>query len=198
MLLNKKKIYIQEHCFYISLIPAFYAIQLLPKFSSIIIDPPEDFNDIKELWLKLLSYCRYIEKNKVDKKGFWSKLFSRSIPISKNKVRKINERFIDCEIIDHCTLELLQQELIRYNERFLENRKDLTFLKSYRSKFRSQGFLNINPIIGAIIDDNKATLNELKTIYSLEDMFNLWEIIATTRYNENKAIEDAQKQSKNK
>ena len=50
--------------------------------------------------------------------------------------------------------------------------------------------------IGSIIADGKATLNELKTIYSLEDAFTMYEIIAVTKYNEFLAIEHAKKKSK--
>ncbi len=46
---------------------------------------------------------------------------------------------------------------------------------------------------GVIIAEGKATLNELKTIYSIEDAFNLYEIIAVTRYNEFLAIEHSKK-----
>lgn len=46
--------------------------------------------------------------------------------------------------------------------------------------------------IGAIVASGKATLNELRTIYTLEEAFDLWEIIAVTRYNEHLAIKHAE------
>lgn len=46
---------------------------------------------------------------------------------------------------------------------------------------------------GAILADGKATLKELQTIYTLEDAFIMWEIIAVTRYNEYLAAQHAQK-----
>lgn len=54
-------------------------------------------------------------------------------------------------------------------------------------------FKNINPFIATIISDGKASLNELRTIYSLEDALNLWEIIAIKKYNEYLAMEYAKK-----
>jgi hypothetical protein len=45
-----------------------------------------------------------------------------------------------------------------------------------------------------IIDENKATLHELKTVYTVEDSFLLWETIAVARYNEKLAIDNAKKQ----
>jgi hypothetical protein len=57
-------------------------------------------------------------------------------------------------------------------------------------------FQNIDGFIGAIVADGKATLNELKTIYTLEDAFLMWEVIAVTRYNEYLAMEHAKKQQK--
>jgi len=55
----------------------------------------------------------------------------------------------------------------------------------------------VDGFIGAIISSGQATLHELKTVYSLEDAFDMWEVIAVTRYNEHLAIEQA-KQSKGK
>lgn len=52
-------------------------------------------------------------------------------------------------------------------------------------------FKNIDGFIAAIVADGKATLNELKTIYSLEDAFKMWEVITVTRYNEHLAMEHA-------
>lgn len=51
-------------------------------------------------------------------------------------------------------------------------------------------------LIGAIISSGKATLHELKSIYSLEDAIDMWEIIVTVRHNEYLAMKHAEKQSK--
>ena len=50
--------------------------------------------------------------------------------------------------------------------------------------------------IGAIVASGKATLKELKESYTLEDAFDLWEVIAVTNYNEFLAIEHARKANK--
>lgn len=47
--------------------------------------------------------------------------------------------------------------------------------------------------MGTIIEAQKATLNELRTVYTLEDAFLMWEVIAINRYNEYKAMQKAQK-----
>ena len=54
-------------------------------------------------------------------------------------------------------------------------------------------YKNLDGFIGAIIANDKATLNELRTIYSLEDAFLMWEVIAVTKYNEYLAIEYSKK-----
>ena len=79
---------------------------------------------------------------------------------------------------------------------FFSERAGLDFLKRFRPESPSVDFKNIDGFIGAIVADGKATLNELKTIYSLEDAFLMWEVIAVTRYNEYLAIEHAKKQTK--
>jgi len=57
-------------------------------------------------------------------------------------------------------------------------------------------FQNVDGYIGTIIAEGKATLHELKTIYSLQDMYDLYEIIAVQRYNEHLAYEHAKRKSK--
>ena len=54
-------------------------------------------------------------------------------------------------------------------------------------------YKNIEPFLGAIVSSGKATLKELKESYTIEDAFNLFEIIAIDAYNENQAIKHAQK-----
>jgi hypothetical protein len=57
-------------------------------------------------------------------------------------------------------------------------------------------YKNVDGFVAAIIADGKATLNELRTIYTLEDAFLMWEVIAISRYNEYLAVEHAKRQSK--
>lgn len=54
-------------------------------------------------------------------------------------------------------------------------------------------FKNISTICGVIISEGKATLNELRTIYDIEDAYILWEVIAVTKYNEFLSMEHASK-----
>ncbi len=67
---------------------------------------------------------------------------------------------------------------------FFSTRADLTFLKKVRSECDHANVVNIDTMIATIVDSRLATLNELKTIYTIEDAFNLWEIIMVSRYNE--------------
>ena len=77
---------------------------------------------------------------------------------------------------------------------FFSKWASLDFLKRYRPEYPTVDYQNVDEFIAAIIADGKATLHELKTIYTLEDSFKLWEIIAVTKYNEYLAIEYAKKQ----
>lgn len=79
---------------------------------------------------------------------------------------------------------------------FFSGRADLEFLRRFRSEAPSVDFQNVDGLIGAIVADGKASLYELKTIYSLEDAFDLFEIISVSRYNEHLAIQHAKKKSK--
>ena len=64
------------------------------------------------------------------------------------------------------------------------------------SDYRCFEYPNVDPFIGSIVASKQATLHELKTVYTLEDAYNLYEIIAVTRYNEYLAIEGAKKGAK--
>lgn len=41
----------------------------------------------------------------------------------------------------------------------------------------------MNPIVAQVLQSGKATLRELREVYSLEDMYNIWEVHYTGIYN---------------
>lgn len=49
----------------------------------------------------------------------------------------------------------------------------------------------MSPMIGAVVSSKLATLNELQTVYSTEDLFDLHEIIIIKVANEQKAYKKA-------
>lgn len=57
-------------------------------------------------------------------------------------------------------------------------------------------YVNVPPMIGAIISSKLATLYELDTVYGLEDLFNLYEIVIIKVANEQKAIDKAKERRK--
>jgi hypothetical protein len=76
---------------------------------------------------------------------------------------------------------------------FFQRRASLKLPGWSRPENRSMDFPNVDQLIGAIVANKQATLHELQTVYTLEDAYDLFEIIAVTRYNEFLAIEDANK-----
>lgn len=48
-------------------------------------------------------------------------------------------------------------------------------------------------MVGAVISHRLATLHELETIYSYEDMLDMYEILHINNLNEQRLAEDAQK-----
>lgn len=52
-------------------------------------------------------------------------------------------------------------------------------------------FQNVDPFIGCIVANGKATFWELKTAYTLEDAFLLWEVIVTSNFNQWLAAKEA-------
>lgn len=58
----------------------------------------------------------------------------------------------------------------------------------------AKDYQNIDGLIGSLVANRMATLNDLKTIYSLEDAMDMYEAYIIPRYNEWKAM----KQTENK
>jgi hypothetical protein len=52
---------------------------------------------------------------------------------------------------------------------------------------------NVSPIFGAIIINRLATLYELQTVYSLEDVFDFYEILYVKSINEEISYEEAKR-----
>ena len=46
------------------------------------------------------------------------------------------------------------------------------------------GYVNVPPMIGSVVNSRLATLHELETVYGLEDLYNLYEIILIKTANE--------------
>ena len=80
--------------------------------------------------------------------------------------------------------------------KFFRQRQALEFLKRACSEIATENYRNVDGLIGSIIAEGKATLNELRTIYTLEDAFLLWETIAIPRYNQWLANEQVKRRGK--
>jgi len=98
MLIYKKKIKINEKFFIISMIPAYYALELIPYFENLIKNPPECYETIKEFMFKIFSYCRLVDNGKI-------------LKITEEIMNSINPK----------DLQVLQEKLIYYNQDFLEH-----------------------------------------------------------------------------
>jgi len=79
---------------------------------------------------------------------------------------------------------------------FFSQRRPLEFLERVRQKYEIQNCPNIHPLIATIISSGKATIYELKTIYSVEDAFMIWEVISVDGYNEYAISQEIEKNSK--
>lgn len=52
-------------------------------------------------------------------------------------------------------------------------------------------YVNVPPLIASVVNSRLATLNELQTIYSLEDLYNLYEIVIIKIANQQKMYKKA-------
>jgi hypothetical protein len=53
-------------------------------------------------------------------------------------------------------------------------------------------YANVPRTIGAVVSAGKATLHECQTVYSIEDVYNLLELVAIDRHNIRLAEQQAQ------
>lgn len=66
---------------------------------------------------------------------------------------------------------------------------------SYIPDFEPFEYRNVDGFIATILDSGLATLHELKTIYSYEDGFYMWEVATVKKLNEIKAAKEATKKA---
>jgi hypothetical protein len=64
------------------------------------------------------------------------------------------------------------------------------------SEFAGLDYVNVDPFIGLIISEGKASYKELKEDYSLEDAYILYECIMVPKANEYLAYKNAEKKAK--
>ena len=81
---------------------------------------------------------------------------------------------------------------------FFSEWQELRFPRKIRSSCPAESYRNIDWLIADIVSSGKATLWELKTVYTLQDAMQLWEVVAVDRYNEIQAAEAAKKRAKRK
>lgn len=57
-------------------------------------------------------------------------------------------------------------------------------------------YQNIHPVIGVLVANRIATLNELKTIYSMEDAMDMYEAFIIPKYNEWREMQSAKNKAR--
>ena len=57
-------------------------------------------------------------------------------------------------------------------------------------------YVNVPPMIGSVVNSKLATLHELETVYGLEDLYNLYEIILIKTANEQASWRKAREKHK--
>ena len=78
---------------------------------------------------------------------------------------------------------------------FFSEWQDLKFPRWDNREIAYLDYKNVDPLIGSIICEGKATLKELQEEYSLEDAYLLWECIMISKSNEYLAYKHAEKKA---
>lgn len=55
--------------------------------------------------------------------------------------------------------------------------------------------MNLNPMVAQVLQSGKATLRELRECYSMHDLFDIWEVVHTEKYNNWVATETARREA---
>ena len=81
---------------------------------------------------------------------------------------------------------------------FFSQWQEFRFPKKHGNSCPGESYRNIDTLIGVLISTGKATLHELKTVYTLQDAYQLYEIAVIDYYNEQQAMERARERAKRK
>ena len=63
---------------------------------------------------------------------------------------------------------------------------------------KSEPSRNLDPIVAQVLQSGRATLRELRECYSMEDMYNIWEVYYTGKYNAWMASERKRREAEKK
>jgi hypothetical protein len=77
---------------------------------------------------------------------------------------------------------------------FFSKRQNVRLPRNIGGESPSVDLANVDGLLGVITEERLATWHELKTVYTLEEALNLWEIIAVKRANEYLAAKHAERQ----
>lgn len=107
-------------------------------------------------------------------------------------------KFIDCDDIndnidDWMELSSLAEQMVVENLGFMGS---FTFHRIF-SKVDGVVPNQLDPIFHAVMSNGYATLNDLRTVYSLEDVFLMLDSITTTKKNEKIAMDAAKAEANN-
>ncbi len=64
-----------------------------------------------------------------------------------------------------------------------------------RRHYHSETYKNVGALTGIVVSRQLATLYELQTVYSLEDLLDMYEIIVVNSINESRAYEESRKKN---
>ena len=165
-MIEPKEIEIRDKKYIISKLPATVGREILFKYPTSNIPKIGDYNVSQEIMLKLLSYTAVVLPD-----GTQLELKTQTL--------------VDNHVPNAEMLILLEKEMFLYNFSF--------FSDGIRETGHTERFRNLDDLIGTIISSGKATLNELRTVYSLEDAFLIWEADIVPKYNEYRAMEESRK-----
>jgi hypothetical protein len=72
---------------------------------------------------------------------------------------------------------------------FFSGWQGLDYLRRIRPDCQHEDYRNVDGLIGKLIASGRATLQELRSIYTLEDALTMWEAVVVPEYNEYMAVE---------
>ncbi len=99
-----------------------------------------------------------------------------------------SKELVDIHVPDWETLSTLEEASMKYNYGFLESWKPVRMPTSMKNARPSVTCKYMDSIFSALIVAGYATLHEMRTVYSLEDVFMMVEVLTVHNINEHTAM----------
>lgn len=111
-------------------------------------------------------------------------------------LRLASLELVNRHVPDWETLTRIEEAMLTYNTSFMRDWRRLDFLRRIGSDAPAEDYRNIDSLVGKVIAGGRATLQQLRTVYTIEDAMHIWEAAVVPEFNDYMAIKEAQRKAR--